>query len=167
MKSLRAIVSACLLVLVVGCGRKSGEATMANALEKAIERETGKDAQVNISEEGLSIRSMAEELTMTAGRDAKLPEDFPSDVLVYEKARIETAMQSGSGTVLSLRSTDDPEKIVTVYKERMTAEGWTQQASMDMGSQQMAVFAKDDRIATVVVTPDDDASVIGLTLARK
>jgi len=76
-------------------------------------------------------------------------------------------MQTGSGTVLSLRSKDDPGKIITVYKDSMTGDGWSQETYMDMGSQQMAVFAKDDRIATVVVTPDDDASVIGLTVARK
>ncbi|NQT94779.1 MAG: hypothetical protein HQ559_18630 [Lentisphaerae bacterium] len=167
MRNVPGIVTTCLLILVVGCGRKSGETAMEKALEKALELKSGGEAQVDISEDGVSIRTAGEELIMTRGKAAKLPADFPSDVLVYKKARIETAVQSGSGTMLSLRSKDDPAKIIAAYKDSMSGDGWTQQTSMDMGSQQMAIFAKDDRITTVVVSPDDDSTVIGLTLARR
>jgi len=152
-----------MVVAFVGCRRKAEE----TVLEKVIERETGGKADVDISDEHISIKTKDGEMTMASGKAARIPADFPSDVLVYKGARVESVVRTTAGSSVSLTSRDEPSAVVAAYKKAMTGKGWSQETTVDMGEQQMLMFSKDDRATTVVVTRRDNSTFIGLTIAKR
>ncbi len=166
----RMILFAAILALILGlaCGRSSEKAAE-KAAEKSIEKAMGGDADVDISEEGMEMKTETEEGTMSlsAGDKAKVPEDFPSDVYVYEGAAVDMVMDHPEAFMVML-STDDPlSKVVDIYKKKLTSEGWTKQTAMDMGDTQMLLYVKDDRMAKVTVADDEGVTRINLTADRK
>jgi hypothetical protein len=157
------VCALCLMVALAGCGRKAQE----KRIEKAIEKETGGKAHVDLSEESINIKTEDGELNISGGKAAKIPDDFPSDIHVYKGAKVVSTVQAPDGMTVSLLSKDTPKNIADAYKTTMTAEGWTLETSMNMGAQQMLMFAKDDRAATVTIGQTDDGTMIGLILVKE
>ena len=162
----RILLFAAILALILGlaCGMSS-EKTAEKAAEKSIETAMGGDADVDISEEGMEVKTEGEEgvTTMSMGDKAKIPEDFPSDVYVYDGATVDMAMDNPGAFLVSL-STDDPlSKVVDAYKKKMTSEGWTKQTAMDMGEMQMLQYLKGERTAQVQVITEKGKTHISLT----
>jgi len=88
--ALTAVISLSIFMLfsVSGCfnlGQKVAEKVTEKAVEKAIESEGG-EAEVDIGEEGVSIKT--DEGEMTIGGGAELPEDFPKVVPMYPGMQI-------------------------------------------------------------------------------
>jgi len=153
----------CFLVVLAGCSRGSREM----AIERAIEKETGVKADVDISDDGMKIKTKDGEVTITGGKAAKLPSDFPSDVYIYKGATVTTVMKLGAGSSVTLASSDDPSSVAKAYSKEMTARGWKTGASMDMGGQRMMMFSKGKRMVTLTAGENDGATVIGLTVASQ
>jgi len=149
---MKRLVAFLLVCGLAGCGEKIAE----KAVEKAIEKEIGGEATVNIGEESLTVKGEDGTMTLTSGKAARVPENFPADVHVYDGATVLNALASNEGFHLTLQSQDSPEKIVAAYKEKMTGQNWTQEMSMDMGVQKMLSFKKDSRSASVIVAADGE-----------
>jgi len=124
--ALTAVISLAIFMLfsVSGCfnmGQKVAEKIAEEAIEKSIEGEDG-EAEVNIGEEGVSIKSDEGEITM--GEDVDLPDDFPKVVPVYPDMKISSSWEStqdGKDTFSISASTSDPGSTVfDWYKSQMT-----------------------------------------------
>jgi len=101
------------IVALAGCGGKSAEEKSAEELaERMIEQaakaegaevdvdvssgsvkirgtdEEGGTVNVDMDEESATITSEGGRTTMTAGAAAKIPDDFPKDVPLYEKMKV-------------------------------------------------------------------------------
>jgi hypothetical protein len=161
----RYIVSlSCLILMLAGCGKSTNEA----AIEKQIERATGSDADVDISGDNYKITGKTEdgEFSLSSGEGVEIPEDFPDDVLIYRPSSVQMAMNVPEGQSLTLTTSDDSKKIMETYKREMTAKGWSEQASMNMGTQSMLSYKKGDRAANVTIVPSDDETQITLMVGK-
>ena len=108
-------------------------------------------------------------MTMMAGKKAKLPDNFPEDVPVYENAtlRLTQTMNENQSVVLQLHTQDAPEKVTAFYKKEATAQGWTEEMHnvSQMGDRAMSMlnYSKGERVLNVVAAQNKDGTLINLT----
>ena len=149
---------------MAGCGRKTGE----KAVEKSIEQATGADAHVDLNDKGMKISGKTEEgeFSLSSGEGMEVPEDFPSDVFVYKPSSVNAVMNLPQGRSLTLVTSDNSKKVQEAYKRGMAAKGWSEKASMNMGSQAMFSFEKGDRIAQINIGQEDDETQIVVVVGK-
>ncbi len=150
------------VVAYIGCGKKVEE----KVAEKIIEQQTGGKADVDISDESVSIKTKDGEFKMNAGDNAKLPEDFPSDVFVYKNAEVKMTMALPQGSSVSFQTKDSKDKVVAKYKKEMKSKGWSQEMAMDMGEGTSLTYKKGERGVQVMVATDDDFTLITVIAAN-
>jgi hypothetical protein len=166
---MRLLIIGAILLSILGCGEKSEEKAAEKIMEKAIESQMDGKAQVDIDGENIKIKTADGEMTVTAGKSAKLPSGFPEDVFLYEDADLNSVMTMPQGYQLGFESKDAPSKISDAYLKEMTAEGWSKEMSMDMGNQMMLGFKKNERMVNVVTASNEDEKMthIGLTVQKE
>ena len=147
---------------IAGCGDSAEE----TAMEKQIERATGNKAQVEMSESGMKIQGSDESgsFSMTTGDAARIPDDFPQDVHIFQPSRPLIAMQIAEGWNLSLETERAVADVIAAYQQNMSSSGWTIQSSMNMGPQSVIVFEKDGRVANVMAMPAEGVTRITLSV---
>ena len=159
-------VAVCAAILMTGCGRKIEKAAHEKIIEKALEQQTGAKVKVDLDKETLSFKTEKGEFTASSGKSAKVPDTFPSDVLVYKGATVGMASESPDNYALTLMTKDDAAKVVETYKKEMTSKGWTQQQALDMGGQTMLAYEKDGRAASVMVGGEKGETQVILTVTK-
>ena len=154
-----------LIFLGAGCGESAEE----KAMEKQIEESTGRDAEVHVSKKGAKITAETEEgkYTVTTGEETRIPKDFPDDVFIYQPSKAVMAMEIAEGYSIALSTRDERLKVVGAYKQEMKAKGWTEEASMDMGSQSVLVYEKKGRNANISIVPMEGALQINVTVTTE
>jgi len=158
-------IAFCLLLIVAGCGGSADE----EAVEKKIEAATGGEAEVDLSEDAMEIEGKTEEgeYAMSVGEKTEIPKDFPGDVFIYKPSTPAMSMKVPEGHSLTLITSDDRAKVTETYKEKMEADGWSEEGSMNMGGQMMLVYKKDGRVANIGIASVDDKTQITLTVAAE
>lgn len=166
---MRILISLLVSVLMIGCscGEKADEKVAEKAAEKAIEAHTGKDADVKIDKESMRINTKDGEMSMTSGKSAKLPDNFPNDIPMYRGYVLDMAMEVPQGYSLSFTSKDEMSTVAEWYLKEMVNKGWAKEASMDMGDQTMLVFKKGERGVNLVIAPDEDQTRISLNSVKR
>jgi hypothetical protein len=152
------------MIWAVGCGKSAQE----KVAEKAIEQQTGDKADVDIGDESMEITTEDGEVSMKAGKGAKLPDSFPEDVHVYDGARVAMAMQMPGGMSVGLTTKDDIDAVKKSYETEMQKQGWNRTSAMEMGEQSVLMFTKEERVANIAISRDseDEAGTrISITLA--
>lgn len=154
----------CLILMLTGCGGRPDEAI----IEEQIEQATGSDADVDISGDSYQISGETEDgaFSLSSGEGTEIPEDFPGDVPIYSPSTVSMSMNVPEGQSLTLTTGDDSKKIVEFYKGEMVANEWSEQASMNMGSQSILSYKKDDRVANITIVPSDDETQIMLIVGK-
>ena len=163
MKRIILCAVACSLVAYIGCGKKAEE----KVIEKIIEKESGGKADVDISDESISIKTEDGEATLHAGENVKLPADFPKDILVYKGADVKMTMEVPQGKSVTFLTKDDVSKVAEAYKKEMAGKGWKKEMAMDMGEQTSLIFKKDERMAQIMIGKEDDKTMINIITAFK
>jgi hypothetical protein len=158
------ISACCAMILLGGCGQSAEE----RAVEKQIEKETGSDAHVDVSEKGMTISGKTEEgeFTVSSGDEAKIPDDFPADVFIYRPSQAKMAVKLPEGYSVAFTTSADQSAVVGAYEKEMTAKGWTEESSMQMGGNSVMVYAKGDRSASVTIAAAEDELTIHLTVTK-
>jgi hypothetical protein len=158
---------ACTLItagLLLACGggtreEKANEAARAaaeKAAAKAIQKESGKKADVKITDEGMPMKTdKGEKMEISTGGATKVPEGFPADVLVYKKAKLITSTKMENTIQLQFQSEDSPAAVQEAYKKEMTAQGWKENMAMASGGVTMLHYEKDGRRAMIHIVPGD------------
>lgn len=135
------------ILLLSGCGNNAGE----TALEKQIEKETGADADVDISKDRMHITGETEDgsFSLSSGEGIQIPDNFPSDILIYKPSELKATIDTPNGQSLTFATADDVDTVIGAYKREMKAEGWAEKASMNMGQQSMLVYQKSNRAVQI------------------
>ena len=92
----------------------------------------------------------------TAPMEAKLPEDFPSDVPVFEGAKVAGVQQlanNAHNVIFTVDSAEAP-KVFSFYKDDMTNKGWKSTQEYQGGDQSFLSFQKDKMITNVSISKD-------------
>ena len=155
----------CMVLLAFGCGKSPEE----RAIEKQIEKETAGEVDVDLSKKGMKVTGETEggKYTVATGEETEIPEDFPTDVFIYQPSKTTMAMKVPKGHSIALTTQDDKSKVVNVYKQEMEAKGWAEKTSMTMGPQSMLVYGKNGRVAHINIVPSEEALQINVTVTTK
>jgi len=160
----------CLLVsvLMVGCScsEEAEEKVAEKIAEKVIAAQTGEKADIDVDEESMRIKTKDGEMSITSGKSAKVPDNFPKDIPMYKGSVLDMAMEVPTGYSLSFTTKDDMSKVSEWYLSEMIDQGWAKEAFMDMGKQTMMVFKKGERGVNLVISPDNDQTRIALTTVK-
>jgi hypothetical protein len=148
-------------VVFIGCGKKVEE----KVAEKILEAQTGGKADVDISDDKMSIKTKDGEFKMDAGDDVKLPENFPSDVYVYKNAKVKMSIGGPKGNTVSFQTKDPAEKVAEKYKKEMKTKGWSQEMAMEMGEGSSLTFKKGERVAQIMMAREDESTMITVIAA--
>lgn len=142
---------ACIIVLSVGCRDRdrTEERAGERLLERALRDAGGDEADVRITEGGMTIKTDDGEITVSEGAGARLPADFPEDVLVYQGASVDSSVDTGAGKMVILMSSDSPGNVAAAYREEMPARGWTQEQAIERRDQVMLIYSKNGKTAHV------------------
>jgi hypothetical protein len=85
---------------------------------------------------------------------AKLPANFPSDVMIYPGATIRTAIQTGDSTNVILFISGESTKVIDTYRSELVKNGWTLVSqTTSLNKINLLHFEKDSRKLMVQVTP--------------
>jgi len=154
-----------LMLVIAGCGKSSEE----KAIEKTVEKATGADADVDLSNKRMKISGKTEKgaFSFSTGEGAGIPKDFPADVLVYRPSEVVTTMNIPEGQSLVLTTSDESTKVAEVYKREMTAKGWSEQTSMNVGGQSILAYKKENRVANVTTAPMDGKTQITVMVTKE
>ena len=149
-------------------GQKVAEAVAEKAIEGAAARD-GQKADVDISNGTMTVKTDKGQIAVNTGAAAGLPADFPKDVQLPDGATILLSSTVPEGHSLTLESTTPPADILMKFSASMTAQGWKQTASMDMGGAKMANFEKDTRTANLIIGQNNGTgkSTCQLTIVKK
>jgi len=84
----------------------------------------------------------------------KIPDNFPKDFPIYPSAKVSssyTAPSGDKGIWLTLTTTDDLEKVVTFYNQKLKENGWTETTSADPVSGTIFTLSKDKLAGSLLV----------------
>ena len=149
---------------VTGCGKSPGE----RLAEAALEASTGQ--KVDVSEDGgkVTLKTDKGEMKISGGEGATLPAGFPQDVYLPADYKVSSSMELPGAMVVSLETAGQVAAMAADASKRMQAQGWKQTMAMqNEGDNQMFVFEKDQRDATVSFSREDDVVTVGLQLSSK
>jgi hypothetical protein len=135
--------------------------------ERAIENATGGAADVDVDNENVTIKT--DEGSFEAGENVKLPDDFPSDVYVYDgKLQGVIRTNENKGFTLTIETVDTVATVKAVYEEKMREAGWETAGSMDFGTSASLGGEKDGRTLSVIIGEGDAGkSNVILTVAEE
>jgi hypothetical protein len=157
MRNTTLVLSACIAALALSaCGKSPGE----RAAEAAIEKATGQKATVDAKTGEVVIKSEKGDVAIHAGESASLPKTFPSDVYLPAEYKVESVMEMPGAIVVQLDAKGEIGPMFDAAGKKMAAEGWKQALSMQQSNdQQMAMFEKDKRTATLSLVDDEAPGV--------
>ena len=108
-------------------------------------------------------------VSFATGEAAKIPDDFPKDIPLYDGAQLVTVQQdTGAGMIaLTATSSDPVATIAEFYKKKAEASGWTRESALDQGgTMHMLTYKKDSQQLDIFISGDGDATQIQLSLTR-
>jgi hypothetical protein len=144
--------------LCLGCGKSTtvtgpdGEkmtvTKKGDGMEMTVQGKLGKKAHISANKDGVA-----------------LPEDFPTDVPIYPKATVVTAMTIEKAQMVSLKTADSVKQAEAYYKEKLKDNGWEIKTSMNTEDGMMLQGQKKGHVLTVMVSGKSDETMIQLTVA--
>ena len=158
------IVAAVVLVLFTGLRSLFSPERM---IERAIERETG--GRVDIDTDGGGTMTFegdnGEQFSVTAGEQASLPDNWPSEVAIMDDATITYAGSmmgaSGGGLTTVFTSRAAKAEVVDFYRRTLADAGYTIAEVMDFGDSAMvtATRGESDSVGVTVASEGDETTV--------
>jgi len=136
------------------------------AIENRLARE-GVNAKVDSSEGKMTIQTKDGTTVVTGGKDAKVPENFPKDVYVYEGATIRGAVSVPKGFNLVMETDDSADKVLGTIKSKMIGLGWKEEMTMNQDKHSMVSYKKGERTAMVNISPDKKTHITLTTTEQK
>lgn len=159
------VAAAC--IVLAGCGKVTEEAT-----EAVIEANLGDGASVEINSDengGASFSVKTEEgtVTMQSGESIPLPANFPKDIPVPDGVNWNVAMGAeGENGVFEVSGTVSTPlaKLATTMKDKITAQGWTNDSTFDQADEaQISSWKKEERQMTLSLSKDGDKTNVMIT----
>ena len=182
------IITAILLAIVFtgGCKGRIVQNLTENAIEKAIEQESGgnvdvdlddgeitiqgEDGEVNISTDDETVEIQSDDGEATFGTGADLPEGFPSGVPVYDNMTITTSWKSSAdgkdNYSITAVSEDNVDDVFGWYKSEL--EGWEIEGEFSLDTDEgknASLGAKNGAMElTLMVMETDEGTTIVQTV---
>ena len=153
-------------IMFSGC-KKALDTLAEKVIEKSLKNSGTSDAQVNLSNGKMSIKTDKGEMVMNTGDSVSLPADFPKDVYVAKDAKIQTALKTPDGFMIQFSIDQKKGKVAETYSSKMKDGGWASETSMDMGETTSLIVKKDNRQAAIIITQKDSDSEVMITVTTE
>ncbi len=149
-----------LAIVVSGCGRESA---MENQVEKQLEKNLGQNAEVNLKDGEMKIKT--EQGSLEVGENVSLPDGFPTDVYVID-GQIMSAMKNvmGAGYQVVIKSNKSVKDGKALFEEKLKAHGWVIGSSFDMGNAVMLSATKGKRTVQVTLGSEEGKDGTAVTI---
>lgn len=153
------------MLAVNGCG-KSRQEKMA---EKAIEAQTGGQADVNLDKQQMTIETKEGDKMQIAGGEEglKVPADFPKDIHVYPGAKVEASFKSNDNVQLHLGTADPVAKVIAQYQAQLKKEGWAEKTVTQTAESSMIEYTKDSRTVIVNASAEGKQTRIMIMISKE
>jgi hypothetical protein len=155
------------LFYLPGCG-KAAEVTVEKMAEKAIEAETGGDAQVDIKSDDGTFTMTAGDgentVNVQAGESVSLPDDLPGDIplpsgVTWNMVQNTTGPQGN--LVLQGTLATPMADVAAALKTEAEAQGWESvQNISQVGALEMMTYSKGEKTLTYNLASDDEKTTI-------
>ncbi|MCK4777576.1 MAG: hypothetical protein KAS39_04305 [Actinomycetia bacterium] len=146
----------------------SGCASFAQkAVEKEIEKSTG--AEVDIDEGKIKVKTDEGEAEMEVGEAASLPDDFPDDFPLYEKAKLVSSFkmteEEKESFQLSFEFDGDWKEVADFYQDSLPGSGYTIVSSMEtMGGVTIIIKKGEEDAGAIFIGEADGKGMMTVTL---
>jgi hypothetical protein len=121
-----------------------------------------KDAGLNIDANSKTVTVNKDGQSVSLGENAKLPDDFPSDVPIYEPSDVVASLHNEEHSYsASLLSPDSISKVSSYYASELPKLGWTSSedtTAVTLQNGSIATFTKGDRTLGVIIASDPSSS---------
>jgi hypothetical protein len=133
--------------------------------------ENGKTRDVQVSGSGdtstMTIQSDDGAMKIATGDAAKVPDDFPKDIPLYNGIKLISVQTMPDQKMFHIQATtaDAMDKVAAFCKEQYVKQSWTEASSMNQAGDApmtMISYKKEDRILNVVLMKDKDGTMIQL-----
>lgn len=153
-------------VIMAGCGKSVTQVTTEKMAEKAIESQTGSDANVNIKDDGVKIES--KDGKIETGDNVKLPGDFPSDVFVID-GKIKSAIvdEEGDNFSITIETDKSVEEALNLYQDKLKADSWKIVTTVNTGETSSVIAEKDERNLSIMFGKSDTKTSVIISLGKK
>ncbi len=130
------------------------------AAEAALEKATGNKVDLKRGDGTMSIKTEQGELKMAAsvnGESVPMPDDFPKDVFLPEKGKINSAMDMAGMKMVNIITSASSGEISAQVQKSMEAQGWKREMAMQ-GEEGSAtfVYSKDKRQTVYQMMKNDE-----------
>ncbi len=145
--------------------QKLGEAVT----EKVIEGATGGKVDVNSGDNAVTFRDAKTGDYSAWGENAKIPDDFPSDVPRYPGAKTLTVSLKGDKKEagLSQITSDSLSKVADWFAEQMRNAGFAETSTLDLGaSGKVVAYEKGSVKMGVTIAGDEEVKETSLIITR-
>jgi len=150
------------LIFVAGCGKKAAE----TAAEKAIEKSTNGQADVDLSTNSVKVNTNAG--TFEVGGKIDLPSGFPSDVYVIDGTiTAATTLTANEGYTISIVTDKSVSEAKDLYEAKLKADGWTITFTMNVADGASVAGEKDNRTVTVSIGKTEGQTQVVVGVANK
>src|SRR3989339_331686 len=114
------------------------------------------------------IEKEIENGTMQAGQDVSLPDNFPSDVYVYEgKLAAVVFNEANNGFNLTIETKDVLDDIKSVYENKLEEDGWVVNQSMNLGGVLYLGAEKNGRVISITASQTDETTMLVINVGNK
>ena len=158
-------VTALSFSMLAGCGKAEEKAEEA-ATEAAIEAMS--DAEVDVEDGGQTITGVDEEgnaFAVTQGDAARLPADFPKDLLVPEGLALETSIVVGGNMMVGGTVTGERDALAAQYAAHMKDGGWASVLATTDTTMSMQTWQLGQRTVSVMIESREGGTV-NLTISH-
>lgn len=162
-------LSAIALVMAVtltGCGKSISQKVGEKVAEKAIEAQTGGKVDIDAQGNDVTIKTEAGESQYSAGGNAKLPENFPSELIAADDAKIIISSTADAGNTVAYTTDSDQGEIFDKYKSQLAEQGWKKEMEIDTGNGKMVNFSKDKENVSITIGENNSNDQQGKTLVN-
>jgi hypothetical protein len=111
------------------------------------------------------IGPTGQKVETSTGDVAKMPEDFPTDVLVY-KGDLVACTKVRNNVYLQFKCSDSAADVEAAYRKEMPAKGWQMERDMSGGGVAMLHYTKDGRRAMIHVVADPKGTAFSIAIEK-
>jgi hypothetical protein len=155
------VLSAALVLapVLTSCGQAAEQAA-----EAAAEQALGGDVEVN--DEGVTVTD-DEGNQMAIGEDVSLPDNWPSDVPVYEDGTLQMVTVQADGSANAMWNTDaSPEDAAKAYGAALESAGYTSESNSNMGGMILAEYTGPAYTVSMQAIEADGTTALMVTAAK-
>ena len=159
MKTNLVAILAILLMATAGCKKSE---TIETADGKAKVNESGGTTQIEMENKD------GKATLVTSETKVAIPDTFPKDVPILKGAVPKMTMSQGKSEILHMELPQSVAEVDKEYQEKLKAEGWTIESSMNTGDGSMIQAKKGEKFCVLIIGKNEGGgSGVQLTVTAK